>query len=363
MSDTTEDSLIRDLRTPVQASVSLLVRVGLSRHGVGCTPARGEGPAPFRGESFWRTIAHMQAEWMAGRSHHLPAERIQEHVSHFQSTCPGRRSSMTIFVSYCRKDSTVVKELIRGLESARRGVWVDQALHGGDSWWDTILQAIRQCDVFIFALSDESLKSKPCQAELGYAIALDLPILPVQVGVATGLRTNPVAKLQAVPFSSDDAFSAFTLLAAVDDVARRRKPLPAPLPAPPPIPYAYLLGMEAKLDAEELIPAEQSALVDRLRSALDEEGDDSVRADIRRILEKLRRKQWVTVATARAVSAVLAAAEVTQPDDGAGTEPAEGAVSHGWYPDPAGRHEWRWFDKDWTQWVSDRGSVGEESLR
>jgi hypothetical protein len=32
-------------------------------------------------------------------------------------------------------------------------------------------------------------------------------------------------------------------------------------------------------------------------------------------------------------------------------------VPPGWYPDPSGRHELRWFDGDWTAWASDRGTV------
>jgi len=32
-------------------------------------------------------------------------------------------------------------------------------------------------------------------------------------------------------------------------------------------------------------------------------------------------------------------------------------VPPGWYPDPSGRHELRWFDDDWTAWASDRGTV------
>jgi hypothetical protein len=270
---------------------------------------------------------------------------------------------MTIFVSYCRKDSSVVKELIRGLEAARKDVWVDQALHGGDSWWDVILAAIRGCEVFIFALSDESLSSKPCRAELAYARALGLPLMPVQVGPTTGLRTNPIADLQAVPYRPDEAISAFALLAAVDDAPRRRKPLPDPLPPPPPIPYAYLLGMEARLDAAELLPAEQSAIVDRLRDALEEETDESVRADVTRILEKLRRKQSATVGTVRAVAAILAGGGAAPVDLlGEGTAEKD-PVPPGWYPDPARLHEWRWFDERWTQWVSDRGTIGEDALR
>jgi hypothetical protein len=32
----------------------------------------------------------------------------------------------------------------------------------------------------------------------------------------------------------------------------------------------------------------------------------------------------------------------------------------GWYPDPSGRHDWRWFDEDWTPYVSDAGQAFKE---
>lgn len=270
---------------------------------------------------------------------------------------------MTIFVSYSRHDSKVVKELIRGLEAARKGVWVDQALHGGDSWWDVILKTIRESDVFVLALSDESLQSKPCRAELGYALALGIPILPVQVGATSSLRTTQVANLQIVHYRPDDALSAFALVAAVDEAKERRKPLPQPLPPAPAIPYAYLLGMETKIDAEELPPAEQIAVVDRLRAALDEETDSAVCHDINRMLENLRRKPWATVATERAITLILDGPDGPLNKGPEGGRPGTNTPPAGWYPDPASSHQWRWFDKKWTQWVSNQGAIGEQPLR
>ena len=36
-------------------------------------------------------------------------------------------------------------------------VWLDQELSGGQSWWDQILEQVRACDVFVFALAPEFL--------------------------------------------------------------------------------------------------------------------------------------------------------------------------------------------------------------
>ena len=56
--------------------------------------------------------------------------------------------------------------------------------------------------MFIFALSKASLDSKPCQAELRYAQALQRPILPVQIGPVDSVRVNPLAAVQAIDFQS-----------------------------------------------------------------------------------------------------------------------------------------------------------------
>src|SRR3712207_78845 len=106
--------------------------------------------------------------------------------------------TMWLFASYSRKDEAAVGELISDLQRAHLSVWHDQELRGGDPWWQDILSRIRQCDVFLFLLSRNSLASKPCLAELSYARALGLPILPVQVGHVGNLRLTPVADIQVV---------------------------------------------------------------------------------------------------------------------------------------------------------------------
>ncbi len=43
-------------------------------------------------------------------------------------------------------------------------------------------------------------------------------------------------------------------------------------------------------------------------------------------------------------------------------EAAVAASPAGWYPDPAGRHRLRWFDRDWTAWAADDGPVVDDPL-
>src|SRR3954452_5100710 len=103
---------------------------------------------------------------------------------------------MAIFLSYSRKDESAVKALARTVESAGWEVWYDQDLGGGHTRWDSVLDKIRAASVFVFAISDASLQSKPCRLELDYALALDRRILPVQVGEIATFGKNPLAGFQ-----------------------------------------------------------------------------------------------------------------------------------------------------------------------
>ncbi len=289
---------------------------------------------------------------------------------------------MAIFMSYSRSDEVAVKALVRGLEAARKEVWFDNALTGGEIWWDSILENIRSASVFLFALSDDSLKSKPCRTELEYATALSRPVVPVRVGNIANPRLTPFGAVQIISFRPDDALSAFALLAAVDEAGRRVTPLPDPLPAPPMIPFGYLMQLRQQIDDTQLDPRAQGSAVDQLRRALIEETDLSVHGDIIRMLVSLREKSWATRGTEHEINQLLrdyeagdssAGAPGTHPSnrpDAAGPEGGRGshAAQEGpiaaepvpapdWYPDPAHRHRWRWFADDWTRYVSDGGGV------
>jgi len=224
-------------------------------------------------------------------------------------------------------------------------------------------------------------RSKPCRAELGYAMALCRPIVPVQVGPVSSMRAMPLADLQVVQYRPDDATSAFAVVTAIHQAASRLTSLPRPLPAPPPIPYGYLLALSQKIDVGNLAPAEQMRIIDDLRRALADEQEEGVRADIVRMLKEMRSKSWTVVPADREIESVLAAHGVTltDPKSAEGRSPRRSDQQDpvraapvqekrrnvpppGWYPDPTRRHQWRWFDQDWTPWASDHGAVTEDPL-
>jgi hypothetical protein len=100
---------------------------------------------------------------------------------------------MKVFVSYPNHNDVAVRSLADDLERARQQAWLDQDLGGGNAWWAQILEQIRACTVFVFALSNNSLYPAPCRAELEYATALGVPILPVQISEAAACLADLLA--------------------------------------------------------------------------------------------------------------------------------------------------------------------------
>jgi hypothetical protein len=226
---------------------------------------------------------------------------------------------MKVFVSYSSHDGAAVRSLAGDLERARLQVWYDLDLGGGESWWGKILEQIRDCTVFVFALSDKSLRSKPCRAELLYAKALDLPILPVQIGAVSTYRTDPIFATQLIDYRDSTKDSGIALVSALHDSATRRAELPDPLPEPPAIPYEYLLRLGADIrGSADLSPTEQAAIVFELRTALGDEDDTDVCEDIRDLLRSLRARRDVAYSIVQEIDTILA-----QADDGRASATAE----------------------------------------
>jgi len=95
-----------------------------------------------------------------------------------------------IFISYSRRDSEFLQFLepqihnIYGLAS----IWYDKSregIQGGDDWWVTIVNKIRDCQLFLFLVSDASVNSTYCQKELQKAIYNQKVILPVLLNTYT----------------------------------------------------------------------------------------------------------------------------------------------------------------------------------
>jgi hypothetical protein len=220
-----------------------------------------------------------------------------------------------VFISYANQDEDAVQALATDLRRTRQTVWLDQELHGGDAWWQTILQQIQDADVFVFALSNHSQRSKPCRAELEYARALGIPVLPVQIGPLDGLRSTPIADLQVVDYRQRSADAALGLIAAVQEAALRRDTLPDPLPDQPPIPFEYLMRLGRAIDAPQMNPFEQVGVLAQLRQGLEDEDDGNARRDIAMLLQNMRRRPDATYRSVSEIDAMLATIDQPSPTE------------------------------------------------
>ncbi|MDT5091152.1 MAG: hypothetical protein QOH60_515 [Mycobacterium sp.] len=215
---------------------------------------------------------------------------------------------MKVFISYSRGDEAAVRSLAEDLrQRARVHVWVDRHLGDGDAWWSTILKEIRECTVFVFALSDKFLDCKLCQAELDYAKALNVPILPVQIGDVTSFRADLIFTLQLVDYRDPASDRAFDLVPWLHSRAAQHTGVPDPLPEAPPNPYEYLQGLGGPIHdtTTVLAPSAQAQLLIELRSALSGEDEEAVLDYIRNLLGALRRRADVTYAVASDLDTIL----------------------------------------------------------
>jgi serine/threonine kinase PknH len=217
---------------------------------------------------------------------------------------------MALFISYSSQDKGGIEPLRSALHRAHHQVWMDEELGGGEAWWRTILEQIRGCEVFIVALSNNSLASKPCQAELRYAQALQRPILPVQIGPVTNVRLNPLAETQMVDFRNPTADAGIQLIGAVQAQRAQLRPLPSDLPDEPPVPFAYLMRLAHNIAEPQLSARQQADLVSELKHGLEEDGDDpAARADIKQLLCTLRDRPDVAWRVRTDIESLLASVD------------------------------------------------------
>jgi hypothetical protein len=226
-----------------------------------------------------------------------------------------------VFVSYSREDSEPIGQLIHDLQAVGVDAWHDQTLTGGQPWWDNILVNIRQCDVFIFALSPASRDSEACRAELGYVKQLGKTILPVLVadGINTNLLPLPLKEIQVTDYRRRDKEAALALVKSIN-AAPPASPLPDPLPSPPEVPKSYLSSLQERVDSDEPLSArDQMALVHDLEIGIQEGRSPTEIADL---LVKLKRRSDLLARVATSIDGLLKALEVKAPAGAPGGTPS-----------------------------------------
>jgi hypothetical protein len=201
-------------------------------------------------------------------------------------------------------------------------VWFDADLEGGQVWWDTILEQIRGCDLFVFVLSPDSIRSRPCQQELKYAVATGRPIVPVRVrDVDEQLAPPPVPTTQIVDYRQRTSKSAIQLTLAV---ARAATPvaLPDPLPPPPAPPVADVEPLRERIAAPSLDFDGQRDLLDELRRRVEDRRDETV---VAALLRELRARPDIAESVGHELDVLISRTAVSRPVEDAGAAPAPAA--------------------------------------
>lgn len=84
-----------------------------------------------------------------------------------------------IFLSYSRRDSTIVKDILGLLEARKREAWIDlNDINYSVKWWDEICGGIDAADNFVLLISPNSLTSLFCHREIQYATEHNKRIIP-----------------------------------------------------------------------------------------------------------------------------------------------------------------------------------------
>nr|VFJ87469.1 MAG: TIR domain-containing protein [Candidatus Kentron sp. H]VFJ89095.1 MAG: TIR domain-containing protein [Candidatus Kentron sp. H]VFJ95785.1 MAG: TIR domain-containing protein [Candidatus Kentron sp. H] len=87
-----------------------------------------------------------------------------------------------VFISYARGDPELAEKLSKKLEEAElEPVW-DDSIQAGTQFSDEIKGFIANSHIFIPLITDKSRSSSWVHQEIGFAIALKVPVLPIVIG-------------------------------------------------------------------------------------------------------------------------------------------------------------------------------------
>jgi hypothetical protein len=223
-----------------------------------------------------------------------------------------------LFASYSRADHELIAPLLDDVRALGYDIWFDEELSGGQVWWDEILEKIRDCDAFLFALTPASVGSEACLLELEYADGLDRTVIPVEL-TDTDPAIVPAAlgRHQIVRYGSGDKSAMIAISRALTHVERAR-PLPDPEPPRPPLPGSYFLTLREEIGHRGALTVEQQlGVLHRLRTKADDPG---AQAEVRQLLTNFRRRDDLYASVAEQIDALrasLAPPPIPTPGDAA----------------------------------------------
>lgn len=171
---------------------------------------------------------------------------------------------------------------------------------GGEDWWASILQQIRNCDAFIFAMTKASVNSRICLEELNYAHALHKPIFPVALEEFNYSQLPQfILQIRVLDYTKSGPRLALAL-----DLASNKPTLtlPEPLPAEPPLPLSPLSFIHNRLYQPTLSPNEQLTIVTQLEEIAQ---DSNYTGDVRILLERMLNRHDLLASTEQSINIIL----------------------------------------------------------
>ncbi len=107
---------------------------------------------------------------------------------------------MKLFISYAHVDKWQVKQLVEILRDAGHDPWFDNKLLPGQDWKHVLRSSIEDCDIFVYALTPESVASEWCQWEFATAVELGKSIIPILIQPKTPIP-EAISRYQYADFS------------------------------------------------------------------------------------------------------------------------------------------------------------------
>jgi hypothetical protein len=86
-----------------------------------------------------------------------------------------------IFVSYAHEDADLVFPEMQRLNTAGFNVWYDEGIRPGSTWREEVALALTESKLFIYFVTENSVKSENCQQELNFALSRERKILAVHL--------------------------------------------------------------------------------------------------------------------------------------------------------------------------------------
>ncbi|MBN2103761.1 toll/interleukin-1 receptor domain-containing protein [bacterium] len=137
------------------------------------------------------------------------------------------KNQYRVFISHSSKDFKLVKKIVNILKENKLQPLFDENIAGGQGFPDQIKNFIAHSHVFVPVITKRSSKRGWVHQEIGYAMALKIPILPITLGQIPG---QMLQDLQAIQWSNNEnrmkeqlSFNTF------DKLIRNARKKPRPL--------------------------------------------------------------------------------------------------------------------------------------